>query len=135
MNRVRLLSLLCLPLLGCATTIGLPIEDRTRVFEEDFDTVFKATARALYAELGDGYEALASAHEIEQELLAREAGVAAWPPRRGSTRLKATGCGAAMESASWFSAERKSASWCCWTRLRERCLSTAKNPSEPEASG
>ncbi len=47
MNRVRLLSLLCLPLLGCVTTIGLPIEDRTRVYEDDFDTVFKAVARAL----------------------------------------------------------------------------------------
>ena len=50
MNRVHLLSLLCLPLLGCATTIGLPIEDRTRVYEDDFDTVFEATAHALYAE-------------------------------------------------------------------------------------
>ncbi len=56
MNRVLLLSLWCLPLLGCATTIGLPLEDRKRVYEEDFDTVFKAAAHTLYREGYDLYD-------------------------------------------------------------------------------
>ena len=50
MNRVVLLSLLGLSLTGCVTTISLPREDRTRVYQDDFDTVFKATAHALHEE-------------------------------------------------------------------------------------
>ena len=56
MNRVLLLALLSLPLLACATTIGLPLEDRKRVYEEDFDTVFKAAAHTLYREGYDLYD-------------------------------------------------------------------------------
>ena len=50
MHHLFLLSLVCRPLFGCATTIGLPVEDRTRVYADDFDTVFKAAVRALHEE-------------------------------------------------------------------------------------
>ncbi len=50
MKRLLLLPVTGLFLVGCTTTIGLPREDRTRVYQDDFDTVFKAAAGVLRQE-------------------------------------------------------------------------------------
>lgn len=50
MLRSCLLLLLGLSLLGCATTLSLPAEDRTRVYQTDFDVVFKALIKTLIQE-------------------------------------------------------------------------------------